>query len=315
MSSQLRTFKAFDSAKPIWLQEKERGARLAYQIAIWIVFTFGRPIARSLLYPICAYFIATCRSRRAASGHYLSRALGRAITLRDAFRHYHCFAATILDRIYLHAGQFQQFNIRMHGDKELLDRVVRRQGCLLLGSHLGSFEVVRACAHKFFNGRQTLSVKMIMHQDNGAIAGGAFADLDPQVADSIIFIGSPDAMIEAKECLDKGEFVGILGDRLVNEEKAVMCRFFDKEIGFPAGPILLASILKVPVILFFGLYRGDRSYDVYFESLAESVTIGRNQRESELQRWMQRYASRLEYYCRLAPYNWFNFYDYWHESQ
>jgi len=26
---------------------------------------------------------------------------------------------------------------------------------------------------------------------------------------------------------------------------------------------------------------------------------------------VQKYVERLEHYCRLAPYNWFNFYDYW----
>jgi predicted LPLAT superfamily acyltransferase len=29
---------------------------------------------------------------------------------------------------------------------------------------------------------------------------------------------------------------------------------------------------------------------------------------------MQRYADRLEYFARLAPYNWVNFYDFWEES-
>jgi Predicted acyltransferase len=26
---------------------------------------------------------------------------------------------------------------------------------------------------------------------------------------------------------------------------------------------------------------------------------------------MRRYAARLEHYCREAPFNWFNFYDFW----
>jgi predicted LPLAT superfamily acyltransferase len=30
---------------------------------------------------------------------------------------------------------------------------------------------------------------------------------------------------------------------------------------------------------------------------------------------MQRYAERLEYYARLAPYNWFNFYSLWDQFQ
>ncbi len=315
LSSQLRTLKSFDPPKPIWLKETERGAHLAYQIAIWIAFKFGRPIARFLLYPIGAYFIATCKTRRVASRCYLSRVLGKAATIVDIFRHYHCFAATILDRIYLHAGQFEQFTIQMHGREHVQKRVLRRQGCLLLGSHLGSFEVVRACAHKFVNGKQTLSAKMIMHEENTAIASRVFANLDPRVTDSIILIGSPDAMIQAKECLDKGEFVGILADRIANEEKTVMCRFFDKDVAFPAGPILLASILKMPVILFFGVYRSNRRYDVYFESFADLINVERPTREADIQQWMQLYANRLEYYCRLAPYNWFNFYDYWRDNQ
>ena len=26
---------------------------------------------------------------------------------------------------------------------------------------------------------------------------------------------------------------------------------------------------------------------------------------------MRRYVARLEHYCREAPFNWFNFYDFW----
>ena len=39
--------------------------------------------------------------------------------------------------------------------------------------------------------------------------------------------------------------------------------------------------------------------------------LDRDRRPEEIQRWMQRYADRLEYYTRLAPYNWFNFYPFW----
>ena len=30
---------------------------------------------------------------------------------------------------------------------------------------------------------------------------------------------------------------------------------------------------------------------------------------------MQRYADRLAHYARSAPYNWFNFYDFWRPAQ
>jgi predicted LPLAT superfamily acyltransferase len=58
----------------------------------------------------------------------------------------------------------------------------------------------------------------------------------------------------------------------------------------------LASVLKTPVILFFGLCRGGVRYEVHFELFAEEV-------------------HRLEHYCRLAADNWFNFYDFLEEQR
>jgi predicted LPLAT superfamily acyltransferase len=28
----------------------------------------------------------------------------------------------------------------------------------------------------------------------------------------------------------------------------------------------------------------------------------------------QRYAERLSHFCRIAPYNWFNFFDFWQKK-
>ncbi len=78
--------------------------------------------------------------------------------------------------------------------------------------------------------------------------------------------------------------------------------------------MLVASLMKVPVVLFFGLYSGNNQYDIYFELLTERVTLDRNARQRDLQEWTQRYVNRIEHYCHLAPHNWFNFYDFWDEG-
>jgi predicted LPLAT superfamily acyltransferase len=38
------------------------------------------------------------------------------------------------------------------------------------------------------------------------------------------------------------------------------------------------------------------------------------ERERMIQQALHDYVSRLETLCREAPYNWFNFYDYWRED-
>ena len=122
-------------------------------------------------------------------------------------------------------------------------------------------------------------------------------------------------MLRAKECLDAGGIVGMLGDRPLKHEKVVPCKFFGHTAKFPSGPMLLASILKVPVVLFFCLYRGGGRYDIHFELFAETVIIPRENRAQGLQEWTERYVHRLEAYCQMAPNNWFNFYEFWETDQ
>jgi len=76
-------------------------------------------------------------------------------------------------------------------------------------------------------------------------------------------------------------------------------------------PERIAALLKRPVVMMVGLYRGGNRYDVHFERLADMSGVERADRERAIEDALRRYVARLEHYCRLAPYNWFNFYDYW----
>ena len=45
----------------------------------------------------------------------------------------------------------------------------------------------------------------------------------------------------------------------------------------------------------------------------ERVELPPRARDEAIGRYVAEYAARLEYYCREAPLQWFNFYDFWHE--
>ena len=156
-----------------------------------------------------------------------------------------------------------------------------------------------------------LPIRVLMYEENAEKMRQITREICPEMADTIISIGPPESMLQVKEYLDEGGMVGILGDRVVSNDKAVKCKFFGHSAMFPVGPILLAATLKVPVVLCFGLYLGGNRYQLHLELLGDRIQVSRESRASDLQYWVQRYASRLEHYCRKAPYNWFNFYDYW----
>ncbi len=68
-------------------------------------------------------------------------------------------------------------------------------------------------------------------------------------------------------------------------------------------------MLKRPVILIVGLYRGANRYEIHFEHLADFSKPG----GLTVEQTIDLYVGRIEHYCRQAPYNWFNFYDFWDE--
>ncbi len=288
-----------------WLMQRERGSRRLIRLLAWMTLRLGRAIARWFLYPICLYFLLFSRGTRRTSREYLRLVLNRAPGWKDVFRHYHAFASTIHDRVYLLSGRHGYFDIHMEGASELQAILAQKRGCLLLGSHLGSFEVLRA--HGLFD--QHLPITVIMHESAASNLNAVLHSLHPQIRDRIIPPGTPGTMLAVKERLDRGEMVGILGDRVFGEERGMMCDFLGKPRQFPEGPLLLAALLQVPVVLFFGLYQGGKQYDIHFERLADNIPLDRAKRSESLRPWIERYVSRLEHYCRLYPYNWFNFYD------
>jgi predicted LPLAT superfamily acyltransferase len=291
--------------QPSWLRYRERGSVFAYKLIARVGLTLGRKIARLLLYPICVYYLAFSRITPRASRQYLTHVLGRPPTLREVFEHHRVFAAVLLDRAFLNAGRYDQFDVVCH-DPELLQEILHgRRGWLMLGAHIGSFELTRAFAHQ-----HDFIVNMLMYEVNAQKVASVMEALDKDQARRIIPIGRVDAMLRAKECLDRGEMIGMLGDRAVGTERVVRVPFFGENAEFPCGPFLAAAALRVPVIFFVAIYRGGNRYEVHFERFAEGADISRRD-PAQLEDWVRRYAGRLEHYCRESPYNWFNFFDFW----
>ena len=124
----------------------------------------------------------------------------------------------------------------------------------------------------------------------------------------------PATAVQLKERIERGEILVIVGDRTPATDNGRFSRalFLGREARFPQGPMILAHLLECPVYLFFCLKRDGR-YALHLERFAERVELPREEREAAIARYVAQYAARLESYCREAPLQWFNFYDFWHE--
>lgn len=292
-----------------WKQRPEGGGAFALWVIRSIARHGGRVVARVCLYPITLYFLIVRGPERRASRAYLARVLDRAPTLWDVARHIHTFAATILDRVFLLSGQMSRFDIQTVGLPALAARVDRGEGFLIFGSHHGSFDALRVIALT----RPALRVRILLDIAHNQAITRLLDAINPQLARDVIDAGQDGVSIvlAIQEALARGEVVALLVDRAEPGDASVNVSFLGEEAAFPTGPWSLAATLKVPIVLAFGLYRGGNRYELVFEEFSERLDIARQHRREQVAALVRGYAARLQHHVHRAPYNWFNFYDFW----
>jgi predicted LPLAT superfamily acyltransferase len=124
-------------------------------------------------------------------------------------------------------------------------------------------------------------------------------------------------VVEARECIERGEVIAVLADRVPPGESSRVSpvEFLGATAALPHGPMRLAALLGCPVLLMTGLRTASGGYEVHVERFADPVLLPRARRNEALSEYCQDYADRLARYCVRAPYQWFNFYDFWGEGE
>jgi predicted LPLAT superfamily acyltransferase len=277
------------------------------RIMAFVSLHLGRTLSRIPLYGIAIYFFLFAPGARRHSRRYLRLALGRRPGARDRFRQILSFATTIHDRVYLINEQFGIFNITLEGETQILALVDKGRGALLMGAHMGSFEVMHSLGRR----RHGLKVAMAMYEENARKINAILAAINPHLESDIVSLGRIDAMLNIAERLERGAFVGVLGDRTLGGEPVQAVTLLGERAYLPTGPMRAAAILRCPVFFMAGLYRGKNHYHVVFEPVADFSSTPAAPRHFAVRSAIDRYAALLDQYCRSDPYNWFNFHDFW----
>ena len=293
--------------KADWIGHRERGSIALLRIMAFVSLHLGRTLSRIPLYGIAIYFFLFAPSARRHSRRYLRLALGRQPSARDRFRQILSFATTIHDRVFLINEQFELFNITLEGETPILAQSDSGRGALLMGAHMGSFEVIHSLGRR----RRGLKVAMAMYEENARKINHTLAAINPRLKSDIVSLGRIDAMLNIADRLERGAFVGVLGDRTLGAEPVQAVTLLGERAYLPTGPMRAAAILRCPVFFMAGLYRGQNDYHVVFEPVADFSSTPAAVRNVAVHSAIERYAAVLDHYCRSDPYNWFNFYDFW----
>lgn len=272
----------------------------------------GRPAARLVVHFPAIYFFLFHPDARRASREYLTRVTGRPATATMAYRHILCFARVTLDRIFLLQHRDSLFRA-VHTGHEYIPRLqATGRGAILLSAHLGS-----SASMSLGDRANRLKINIAGYFQNARMINSILERLDPEASARVIHLDPArvESVLAIRERIAAGEMIAMTADRSGINERSVRVPFFGEPAAFPTAPFLLAALLRCPVYLVFGLYREPNVYELYCEPFEEDrLVLPRRERDAALASCAERYARRVEHYCRLAPYNWFNFYDFWSDT-
>ncbi|PMN50330.1 acyltransferase [Vibrio lentus] len=310
-----------ESEQPHWSRTQERGTVLGIKLLLAVYTLLGRGVFNLILRGVMRYYHLTGKRARNASEQYLFQLKAYAeqqnIELPaelTSYNHLLSFGHTMLDKLAAWKGDFSVDNLTIHGQDQFESMVENQQGVLILGSHLGNIELCRALGRRHSN----IKINALVFTEHAERFNSVMKAVNPQSDLNLIQVTSmgPDTAILLQQKLEQGEWIVIVGDRTSTskESRSVWVEFLGKEAPFPQGPFMLASVLKAPVFLLFGLRDDSQSkphFDVYFEHFSDKIELPRKTREQSLQQVVQKYANRLEHYTLKAPLQWYNFFNFW----
>ncbi|MFS1956492.1 glycosyltransferase family 2 protein [Vibrio cyclitrophicus] len=309
------------SEQPHWSRTQERGTVLGIKLLLAVYTLLGRGVFNLILRGVMGYYHLTGKRARNASEQYLFQLKTYAEqqnielpTELTSYNHLLSFGHTMLDKLAAWKGDFSVDNLTIHGQEQFESMVANQQGVVILGSHLGNIELCRALGRRHSN----IKINALVFTEHAERFNSVMKAVNPQSDLNLIQVTSmgPDTAILLQQKLEQGEWIVIVGDRTSTskESRSVWAEFLGKEAPFPQGPFMLASVLKAPVFLLFGLRDDSQSkphFNVYFEHFSDKIELPRKTREQSLKLVVQQYANRLQHYTLKAPLQWYNFFNFW----
>ncbi len=300
-----------------WAAQAERGSAFLIWLSAMLYRLFGRTVSLAIISPAILYFYLTGTSQRAASAAWLKRAweqgwLAERPGIVSGVRHYFSFAGALLDKLASWTGKIKPGNVD-GADGETFAAAKSAGGALILTAHLGNPDLVRAVATM----SRRFRVTVLMDTANAEQFNRVLNHFSEESTVRLVQVTNIDMSIamQLSAAIERGEWVVMAADRAPphGEAPVLMADFMGEKAAFPAGPYILASALKCPVYFLACLRTGRDSFKLVFEHFSEPVRLVRKQREEAMQALAQKFANLLEKTAAKAPYQWFNFYDFWEQ--
>jgi len=310
----IRTITRSDDSHKHWSVQKEKGTYLGLKFIFMVYKWFGRGLFSLFLHPTILFFFLFSPDKRQVSREYLTvmnKELGTNKKVRwyHVYKHFTTFGYSALDKLAAWLEKELPVN-EFHGAEIYRELEEEGQGAVFIGSHLGNLEYLRALSRT----ATKKTINAVVYTDHAENFARTLREVNPEFDVNLVQVSSfgIDTAIKFREKINNGEILVIVGDRTspYAHDRNIDVDFFGRKAAFPQGPFVLASLMDCPVYLIFCIDDGS-GYSIYLERFRDRARLPRETREAELVALIQNYAQRLEHYCKKAPFQWFNFFDFW----
>ena len=310
-----------------WMNVKERrgfsGMKLLWKLYRW----GGRPLFAVIGWPVTGVFYLTGTAAKKASEKFLTRVneertrRGLPTEMLSGLTHFRAFTMSMLDRLAAWVGDLTLWKDVDFADDEsrklLCEPPADGRGKLVLVSHLGVAEATRALAQH----DRAVPVWALVYDEHAPRFKAMLEDVAPDASRHIIAVNhlGVDTAARLEEAIARGEWVAIAADRTPNDQssrgsRTATASFLGHDAPFPVGPFVLANLLKCDVVTLFAVRVGDKLL-ISCRPFASEIQLPRKTRDEALAQYASQWAKILEDQAVAHPYQWFNFYDFWHEDE
>lgn len=282
---------------------KSKGSLLGYKIFAYSVRNIGLRFSYFiLLFVALYYFLFSWKSNKSIYNYFRNaQKYSRGKSFYSVYKSYFIFGQTLIDRILISSGKRDRFTYEFDGIENIIQVLEEGNGGILISAHLGNFEI----SEYFFEDIGADMVTNIVTTDKERQNIKEYLE-ELSLKSDLKYILIKDDMshiYEFNEALSKNEIICITGDRYVDGSKYLETEFLGKKAKFPAGPFLLGSRLKVPVLFVYVMKDSATHYHLY----ARKANV-EHRKEKAL---LENYVESITHFVKKYPYQWFNYFDFW----
>ena len=282
---------------------KSKGTVLGYKIFVFFISKVGIRSAYFILYFVASYYFLFLWKSNRAIFYYFRERLGYSYmkSKRMVFKSYYTFGQTIIDKVSISSGMKNKFTFEFDGVAILKRLLDEKKGGILISAHIGNFEIAE---HFFGEIDLDFQINLVTTDlEHSAIKNYLERLRQKSPIKFIIIKDDLSHIFEINGALTKNELVCFTGDRYFEGVKSLSENLLGKEANFPAGPFLIASRLKVPVVFVYVMKEANLHYHLYTR---ESAVKHRDEKAL-----LKAYTESVESMVRKYPLQWFNYFDFW----